>query len=184
MSLDKIISFNQVNDLDKEKVLHEIKYIFYISSSVQNFSSDDHRNLFFEKWCGDYLNNYSEEFFLYINQENKLMGYLSGCKNSTEALGKMRVPGFNIFSDLFTQFPAHLHINFHPEARGIGLGSRLVNHYIEYLSNEKISGLHLVTSPDAKNVSFYERLGFNTKIVRDSNGHPLLFMGKYLPATL
>ncbi len=181
MNSHKIISFAKLDSVKREKVLSEIKYIFYISSSVQQFNSEDHKQTFFEKWCGDYLIHYADEFFLFFDQSDKLMGYISGCKNSTEALGNLRVPGFKLFSDLFISFPAHLHINFHPDSRGMGLGSILVDFYIEYLKSQNVTGLHLVTSPDAKNVSFYDRLGFNQKYVRESNGHPLLFMGKYLP---
>lgn len=181
MSTNNIIAYANLSANLKSKMIDEIKYIFYISSSVQQFNSNEHKELFFEKWCGDYLSFYPHEFFLYLDESQKLLGYISGCQNSNEALGKLRVPAFSLFADLFVNFPAHLHINFHPNARGKGLGSILVSHYENYLTTQNVKGLHLITSPEAKNVSFYERLHFNQTFIRESNGHPLLFMGKYLP---
>lgn len=180
MFSNNIFAFSKLDDSKKIKVLEEIKYIFYSSSSVQKFDSPEHKLLFFEKWCGDYLAFFPDEFFLYFDSSEKLLGYISGCMSSKTAMGNLRVPAFKLFSDLFEQFPAHLHINFHPEARGKGLGSVLVGYYVNHLISHHIQGLHLVTSPDAKNVSFYERLGFNQNVIRESNGHQLLFMGKYL----
>ena len=143
MSSNNIIAFASLTAEQKLKVIEEIKYIFYVSSSVQQFNSEDHKQLFFEKWCGDYITFYSDEFFLYLDQSNKLLGYISGCHNSQEAIGKLRVPAFTLFSDLFQNFPAHLHINFHPDARGKGLGSILVNHYENYLNTQNIKGLQI-----------------------------------------
>jgi ribosomal protein S18 acetylase RimI-like enzyme len=107
----------------------------------------------------------------------KILGYLSGCKNSKKALEKLEVPGFNLFEDMFVLYPAHLHINFHPDCRGRGLGSKLIEHYCEILRSEKIKGLHLVTSPEAKNVNFYLKLNFLDQKARVFGKSQLLFMG-------
>jgi hypothetical protein len=37
-----------------------------------------------------------------------------------------------------------------------------------------------VTSPEAANVSFYKRLGFDQEVIRTFNERALLFMGKNL----
>lgn len=173
----KIIKFSEDSRPDR---LSEIKYIFYISSSVKEFKDEQHKEEFFNKWCGDYLRLYPEQFYLMIDSENNLLGYLSGMNNSLLALNSMRVPGFKIYSDLFESFPAHLHINFHPSTRGKGYGSILVGHYLEELKSAGVKGIHLVTSPDAKNVSFYTRLGFDQIYIRENNGYPTQFMGKKL----
>ena len=178
-----IKTIDQFNEKDKMVIVEQIKDIFFQSSSVKNFDSEDHKNTFFKRWCGDYITYYPESFYLCFDEgENskKLLGYLSGCLNSLLALNVLNVPAQRTFESQFIDYPAHLHINFHPDARGKGLGSVLVNHFCGQLKNSGIKGVHLVTSPDAKNVSFYHRLGF-TNEVRQLNGKSaLLFMGKII----
>jgi len=161
---------------EKENMLEQIRTIFFLSTSIKEFSSVERKEAFFKKWCGDFIRLFPENFYLMI-EEKKLLGYLSGCLNSSEAKSVLEVPGYTVFEDLFEDFPAHLHINFHPDCRGRGLGSHLVEKFAEDVKHLKIRGVHLVTSPDAKNVSFYQRLGFTHEVVRTFNSSPLLFMG-------
>lgn len=172
----EIVALNNLVGPQKEFVLTKIEEIFFLSSSLKSFSSIERREAFYKRWCGDYQALYPDEFFVAI-QAGKILGYLSGCSDSTRALNEINVPGYAIFHDLFLAFPAHLHINFHPDARGKGLGSLLMNHYLNHLKLNNVMGVHLVTSPDAQNVSFYQRLGFTTTSTRDFNGMPLYFMG-------
>jgi ribosomal protein S18 acetylase RimI-like enzyme len=170
VTLDKLIADQ------KEACLLQVEEIFFLSSSLKTFSSIDRRNAFYKRWCTDYQTLYPDEFFIAM-EEGKVLGYLSGCSDSTRAINEISVPGFSIYHDLFLAFPAHLHINFHPDARGKGLGSILMNHYMSFLKLNNVMGVHLVTSPDAQNVSFYQRLGFTKTDLRDFNGMPLYFMG-------
>lgn len=58
-------------------------------------------------------------------------------------------------------FPAHLHIDLLEEARGGGVGRRLVTAAVEHLSTLGIPGVHLVVgSTNASAIAFYRRLGF------------------------
>ena len=164
---------------DSSSVKRQIEEIFFEASSRKEFDSEERRQSFYKRWCKDYQDYYSDEFFL-LMEGNKLLGYLSGCSNSHESLTKLEVPGLSVFADLFNDFPAHLHINFHHDARGSGLGSILVNHYIEWLRSRHCKGLHLVTGRESKNRVFYERLGFNHHDEREFKGMQLFFMGKIL----
>lgn len=175
----KIYPLSEEKKLSKR--IEEIKDIFYEATSVKNFKDEEHKKTFFEKWCGDYIQNNPTEFYLMVETDNdQLLGYLSGEANSLKALEIMRVPGQKVFEDQFEQFPAHLHINFHVSTRGRGLGSDLVRFYCSVLKSKNISGLHLVTSPEAKNVTFYQKLGFDYQLVREYSGSSLLFMGKII----
>lgn len=165
--------------LDQDSELKSIEDIFFEATSKKEFTSPEHKASFFKRWCGDYLHFYPEQFLL-MKEEGKLLGYLSGCQNSREALLKLNVPGHAVYQDLFDNFPAHLHINFHHSCRGRGLGSDLINAYCEKLLRQSVKGLHLITSPEAKNVSFYHRLGFLHQVQREYNGMQTLFMGKLL----
>ncbi len=173
----EITTLNNIPDFEKHQMLEQIQNIFFLSTSIKEFSSPERKEAFFKKWCGDFIRLYPDHFYLMI-EEKKLLGYLSGCLNSLQAKTVLEVPGYTVFEDLFDDFPAHLHINFHPDCRGRGLGSHLVEKFVEDLQSLKIHGVHLITSPEAKNISFYRRLGFTHEVVRSFNSSPLLFMGK------
>lgn len=178
MSLE-ILRLSDISDLQKPQVLKQVEEIFFLSSAIQSFSSEERRLSFFKRWCGDYQTHYSDEFYIAFDGQ-KVLGYLSGCSDSERSLEHLSVPGHSLFRDLFPAFSAHLHINFHPDARGMGLGSKLVLNYMKVLRQQSVKGLHLTTSPDAKNVSFYARLGFDFTVTREFNGMPLYFMGAVL----
>ena len=176
--MTKIVKLNSILDpVLKEKILEQVKFIFYSSSSILEFSSPERKIAFFQRWCGEYISHYSDEFYI-MYEDQKVLGYLSGCLDSKN--GNFSYPGYRVFEDLFEQYPAHLHINFHLDARGRGLGSLLVEAFCADLKNAGIRGVHLVTSTDAKNISFYKRLDFNYQVSRILNQMNLLFMGKIL----
>ncbi|MBY0414004.1 MAG: GNAT family N-acetyltransferase [Bdellovibrionales bacterium] len=175
----EILALTDIKKEEKDRVLKASEEIFFLSSSVKEFASPEKKEAFYKRWCRDYQEVYPEEFFVVL-EGKKVLGYLSGCSKTIEGLSVLSVPGVLTFEDLYEKFPAHLHINFHPDARGKGLGSQLIRHYIAYLKKRKVRGLHLITSPGAQNVSFYERLGFNEIVVREFKNSPLQFMGLML----
>ena len=173
----KTQSINVINN--HKELLTQVESIFFEASSKKEFTSLEHKAAFFQRWCGDYIKNYPEEFFV-MTEDGHLLGYLSGCSDSRISLQCLSVPGLEVFSDQFEDYPAHLHINFHATARGRGLGSELIKTYESYLRNKNVKGLHLITSPEALNVSFYRRLGYIHEVEREFKGMQLLFMGHIL----
>ena len=173
----KLSSLSAPDDL--QVIIDQVRSIFYLSSSLKDFSSEDKKNAFFKRWCGDYLTFFPEQF-LVMREDQKVLGYLSGCSDSKKAESIVEVPGYRVFSDLFEKYPAHFHINFHPDCRGLGYGSELVQKYCEVLNDQLIKGVHLVTSVGAPNISFYKKLNFNDQIERPFNNITLLFMAKIL----
>jgi len=60
-----------------------------------------------------------------------------------------------------SDYPAHLHINTRADWRGHGIGSALMQTYLDQLRNENIPGVHLETSSEnVIAVPWYEKLGF------------------------
>jgi GNAT superfamily N-acetyltransferase len=58
-------------------------------------------------------------------------------------------------------YPAHLHIDFYEPYRRMGLGSKIMNVYFDYLRGLGIKGVHLGTSSFHRSaLPFYEKLGF------------------------
>ncbi|ATH08228.1 hypothetical protein BIY24_09780 [Halobacteriovorax marinus] len=177
----EIVSYASLsNDIQKE-YLNQIKEIFFACSSIKTFKDSDHRESFFQKWCGDYLEYSSREFFLCLI-DKRVAGYLSGHLNSKEALSKFIIPGPETFEDCFERFPAHFHINCSPNHQGKGIGRKLVEHYLSELNNYGVDGVHLITSTDANNLGFYRALGFEHEVSRPFKKHELLLMGREIIA--
>lgn len=173
----EIFKLSSVDEKEFEDIVEQTRTIFYVSSSLKEFSSVESKIAFFKRWCGDYMSLFPDQFFI-MKENQKVLGYLSGCNDSKAASALVTVPGFSVFSELFEKYPAHFHINLIPESRGRGLGSKLVEHYCEYLKFLHVKGVHLVTSAGAENISFYQRLNFDHEVQRQFNQMNLLFMGK------
>ncbi len=63
--------------------------------------------------------------------------------------------------EVVDRFPAHLHIDMLPRARGGGYGRRLIEELGDRLSAEGAGGLHLGVGPENANaIAFYRHLGF------------------------
>jgi ribosomal protein S18 acetylase RimI-like enzyme len=70
-------------------------------------------------------------------------------------------------------YPAHLHVNLLPEARGHGAGARLVRGWLDRLRADGIPGCHLQTMlENTTAVAFFEAMGFRR------HGRPLLAPGE------
>ena len=63
------------------------------------------------------------------------------------------------FSD--PRFPAHLHIDLLPQARGIGAGSQLIHRWLDKLRSLGVSGCHLQTMAENESaIAFFTACGF------------------------
>lgn len=159
--------------------LKQIEEIFFLSSSRTTFSSETDKKNFFHLWIDYYLEIQKEQVWLWVNPTtNAVSAYLMGCFDSQAALSFYadRLLSYSLFQDLFTKFPAHLHINSHPLTRGQGLGMKLIDHFKQQCVLHRCVGLHIVTSPQARNVSFYRRCGFEYEVSRKYQKSSLLFM--------
>lgn len=167
---------------DAAAVTAKIREIFFLSADPKNISDDQTKNdAFFAKWTGYYF-SYEPQMILLAWEGDKLLGYMMIGTNSRKALAyyDTKNPSYRVFADKFDEFPAHLHMNCHPSARGQGTGTFLVEDACARLSKVGLKGLHLVTSPSQRNVGFYRRNEFATEVQREWKGFPLLFMGRKL----
>jgi ribosomal protein S18 acetylase RimI-like enzyme len=70
------------------------------------------------------------------------------------------------------RWPAHLHIDLLPEARGLGAGAALMRRWLEQLTRQRSPGCHLGTFHENTNgIAFFERMGFRR------HGEPQLVPG-------
>lgn len=58
-------------------------------------------------------------------------------------------------------YPGHLHINVDKDFRRMGIGSKLIGRYLDYLKSKMIRGVHLTTTSENLGArSFFEKMGF------------------------
>jgi ribosomal protein S18 acetylase RimI-like enzyme len=160
---------------DKEAQLREI---FFESSARKNFNDDAEREIFYQKYLGSYLMLAPDLTF--VCWESKLLGYITGILDSDATEISSLQPHLTTFKDLFQRFPAHLHINMHHEARGRGIGSKLLIEFEKKIKLNNVFGVHLITSPSSRNCDFYRKNGYTFEAERSFLGTGLLFMGKSL----
>ena len=158
--------------------MRQLREIYFESSARKVFADEKEKEAFFQKYMGWYLTHYPE--YAWVALGDKVLGYVVVSPTSSEEeLNKIQ-PHLEVFSEYFHDYPANLHINLHHESRGLGVGQKLMQMVFESLQKHNIRGLHIMTSSDARNKSFYARLGFSFEVQLPFNGVSILFMGKSL----
>jgi GNAT superfamily N-acetyltransferase len=177
-----IVDFFKLLPPGQAQAVSDIQHIFFESSLRKKFGNECEKETFLKNWTSYYFENPTNQIWLWQNENGMTQSYLMGCQDSAAAAKfyETRILSYLLFQDLFEQFPAHLHINTSPALRGQGVGSKLIRHYLEQLKKIGIKGVHLITSPDAANVDFYKRNGFNYSCLRGWRDSELLFLGQEL----
>ena len=186
------------NEGDRE-ALQDICYLTgYMGDSAAYFWR--HRPSFVEVWTSYYLDHEPESVYVAI-KDDSVVGYLTGCLDTTMAksdtilqsaiikYGLLFRPGtagffwraiFDGIKDkhgatgefIDARWPAHLHINLLPVARGTGLGAAFMESWMERLRQSGSSGCHLGTLVEnTRAVLFFEKMGFK------QHGEPSLVPG-------
>jgi ribosomal protein S18 acetylase RimI-like enzyme len=136
-----------------------------------------------------YTDREPESLFVAVADE-RVVGFLTGCLDTTRAVppegaalgtvlrrGLLLRPGTAAFfwraawdvvrggfpggGLLDPRWPAHLHINLLPEARGLGAGGALMRAWLAHLRAAGVPGCHLGTFAENTNaIAFFERMGF------------------------
>ena len=90
------------------------------------------------------------------------------------AKGEFKTPDFS------KDYPAMLHINIIKEYRTAGIGSKLINAYLDYLKAQEIKGVHFATMSD-KAGQFFSKLNFQL-LFRGNRSYFRYFLDKDVPA--
>ncbi|MGE3760448.1 MAG: N-acetyltransferase family protein [Pseudobdellovibrionaceae bacterium] len=177
-----MIKIRGLSELEPKPALLAIRDIFFVSSARQTFSSPEEKIEFFDKWTRYYITEEPDLIFLAVEDDAKVLGYLMGSSDSKAALPyyEERLKSYAVFADQFEKYPGHLHINFRPEARGQGIGSKLIDHFCKELVRRDVRGVHIVTGADAENRRFYSKNKFDFELKRRWREVELLFMGRDL----
>ena len=165
---------------ERERILADIETIFFLSSKTGARLSGAARGRFFTAWTGYYLST-PESVWLRHRPDGKLAGYLTGCLDSAGAKPLYdALFYYRAFEDQYPAFPAHFHINCHPDHRNRGVGAELVAAFLGACRDAGVGGAHVVTGAGARNASFYDRRGLTERARRDVDGKPLVLLARHL----
>ena len=165
---------------ERDRILAEIETIFFLSSETGARLAGAARGRFFATWTGYYLSK-PESVWLRHGADGKLAGYLTGCLDSAGAEPLYdALFYYRAFEDQYPAFPAHYHINCHPDHRNRGLGAELVGAFLGACRDAGVAGAHVVTGTGARNASFYGRCGLTERARREVGGKPLVLLARNL----
>ncbi len=141
--------------------LADIDGIFFTSSARRDFGSPEEKQAFREMSLGRYIESHRSSFFVVLDADGRVVGYLAGCLENPMTLSHFNdVAYFRDIEDICRDYPAHLHVNVAEWYRNRGLGTALVGRFVEWAKLHSIRGIHLVTSSAARSIPFYQRSGF------------------------
>jgi GNAT superfamily N-acetyltransferase len=155
-----------------EQLSDQLDAIFFEASGTKSFASAEARASFRERWLGRYLEQHPEWAYVAVAADGTLAGYLVGALDEGG--------GFDDFAAAAQDFPAHLHVNLAPAHRSRGIGAELIEAFAADAGRAGAKGMHVVTSADARNVRFYERVGFRPRASTVANDHELVLLGRRL----
>lgn len=131
------------------------------------------REAFGEHWIGPYRELRPDWTWVAV-ADKKVIGYLTGCPDSL-AFEKERRRALRPRPDsreffppairlkLWTEHPAHLHMNVSADYRGFGTGAALLRAFFAELKKAGVPSAHVICGPAA--APFWERMAFRAEAV-------------------
>lgn len=168
-----------------DELVAALDHIFYEASATKSFASPEVRAAFRERWLGRYLVHEPHLAFLAFtgsgHSPDVLAGYVVGALEDPARSERFADIGyFASLADLTRRFPAHLHINLAPHARGRGWGGILIERFVAAARASGSAGVHVVTGAASRNTGFYKRNGFTCEHRFNWGGGEQVFLGRAL----
>ena len=113
-----------------------------------------------ERWKKFVMENNPNKIIWVAKDEGKVVGFLRGFKNDTE----------NDLQALYVM----------PKYQGYGIGSNLMNHFLDWIDKDKETTLGVAIYND-KTISFYKKFGFRGEELVAPGPIPDLPSGKNIP---
>jgi Acetyltransferases len=174
----------------KEKDREQVEQICIATAPEMAKKNELLQNAILNVFCYYYIEQEKENCFVVENDENEAVGYvfcakdfhtweqkfekiyLKGIENPiAESIGKATINGLKPFAE---EYPAHLHIDIHPDYQKKGLGTKLIDALKIHLDEHHVKGLMLSVGIDnEKGKNFYRKYGF-TELKQEENE---VFMG-------
>lgn len=157
----------------------DLDVIFFEASLTKTFADATARAAFRERWLGRFLGRWPALAHVALGADGKLVGYIVGAHSDPARDPQFSDIGFyRSLETLSARFPAHLHINLAPAARGLGVGTRLIEAFLADACAAGCAGVHLVTGRNSRNRSFYARNGFVCLAELEWGGTPIVMLGR------
>ena len=157
--------------------------IFFEASATRSFADADERAMFRERWLGRYLAHFPGDAFLALSDDGTVVGYVAGSLDDPAGNPLFAdIVYFETFAHLTALYPAHLHINIDAGYRSGGIGAGLIARFLAHARAADVSGVHVVTGVNSRNVSFYNRQGFAECGRQVSDGTGIVFLARKLAA--
>lgn len=170
---------------DATKTITQIETIFFEASATQRFADGAARAAFRERWLGRFLEHDRDWVYVAVAKDGegahhgRVIGYLLACLQDAARLDRFSdLAYFQVFKAQTARFPAQLHVNLDQAARGRGIGSRLIDAFVDDARQASCKGGHVVTSRGMRNVSFYNRNGFIERAATCWKNRELVFLGR------
>lgn len=177
-----MITIRTLTPADAPGLEHVAYETAFFGASAKTFFPD--KTLFADLWIRPYL---PEPSGFVAETKGKILGYVLGAEQRHYQKRFVRLAPYyckRFLSNAYPQwrgclpyvwrvvryptknaplhlYPAHLHLNVLPEARGQGLGKLLLARYLELLKNNHTNGVQLSTTREnVAAVKLYEQFGF------------------------
>lgn len=171
-----ILSIDEAT-LEDQKAIEEI---FFESSSIKDFKDEKEKIDFKFK----YLDYYKDKKFFFYKKHQEVLGYICGVLKTSENMFDLYPYYKELNPSLLERFPSHLHINLSKKSRGRGIGSLLIEHFIQSLKREKICGVHIFTGTKSRNISFYEKNSFGFALSVRYHKSLIKFMAREISSSI
>ena len=153
----------------------------FFETAARVFAVEPAKAAFRDLWLGQYLRLDPERVWVALDGGDSVVGYLVGCFDDPARSPRFQALSYlQSFAATTARYPAHLHVNLTARVRGRGIGEALVEAFCGQARGAGISGVHVVTGAEARNVSFYTRLGFLERGATRWNDKSVLLLGRDL----
>jgi len=173
-------AIHRLTELDRwRQRTSELDPIFFEASLTKTFPDEAARAAFRERWLGRFLEHWPELAHVAIGADGTIVGYIVGCHSDPAREPRFDDIGFyRVLADRTPSYPAHLHINLAAAARSRGIGSSLIEAFVDDACAAGLPGAHLVTGRNSRNRSFYARNAFVTVAELTWGGTPIVMLGR------
>ncbi len=188
MSRQNIQSKLKIRNPSSAQDWEKVKTICCQTGNAGNPITQESWSTFEKIWIDPYQSHYPEWTWV-AEYEDQIIGYLTGCPNSSENLVdffKTEHRSLNFFSkstvdSVLQKYPAHLHINFDSAHRGMGGGKALINVFKAELAKNKIPGIHVMCGLEP--LPFYKKQHFHEiEQLTLKNGKKIYLLGLTIPS--
>jgi GNAT superfamily N-acetyltransferase len=158
------VTLSECSAPDRARLLAQAREIFFETALTKSFASPAARQVFLQRWFGNYVDAYPAAFLLALDESGDVAGYIAGCLDSFAPASKTITSDIDYFTpsfrDTLKNYPSHFHINVRPGLQGRGIGHILTARFAEICASAGSPGIHVATGATSRAVKFYEACGF------------------------